>query len=92
MRYKSNNTVLGPDGKVLNLFKAASTSSSPAPPDLEMPFICQICSLPFETEKTLKVHVEMKHLPSSFVYQCPSCSKRFSSTAAVIRHLGNDHK
>lgn len=34
----------------------------------------------------------MKHTPSTYVYQCPSCSLTFKQPAAVIRHLSNDHK
>lgn len=85
------NTVLGPDGKVLNLFDSGE-SGSPVPKTEESEHTCQVCSLPFETEKTLKLHLEMKHLPSTYVYQCPSCPHKFSSSAAVIKHLSNDHK
>lgn len=46
----------------------------------------------FSTEKTLKLHIEAKHIPSTFVYQCPSCNKTFLRASAVIRHLTNDHK
>lgn len=89
------NTVLGPDGKVLNLFNSSECNGSSAPTaeGLEnLPLTCQVCSLPFETEKTLKLHLEMKHIPSTYVYQCPSCPQKFSSSAAVIKHLSNDHK
>lgn len=34
----------------------------------------------------------MKHIPSTYVYQCPACSQTFSQPAAVYRHLSNDHK
>lgn len=92
---KKNNTVLGPDGKVLNLFNSNSRIGSPAlsteGSDIA-PVTCQVCSRQFETQKMLKVHVEMKHNPSSYVYTCPSCPQKFSSSAAVIRHLSNDHK
>lgn len=91
---QKSNTVLGPDGKVLNLFNSsehASSSAQPASLD-NLPLKCQLCSLQFETEKTLKLHLELKHLPSTYVYQCPSCPQKFSSSAAVIKHLSNDHK
>jgi Zinc finger, C2H2 type/Zinc-finger of C2H2 type len=91
-----SNTVLGPDGKILNLFNSAmERNGSPAPSaeDLDnVPLTCQVCNLQFETEKTLKLHLELKHLPSTYVYQCPSCPQKFSSSAAVIKHLSNDHK
>uniref|UniRef100_A0A1Q3EZK1 C2H2-type domain-containing protein n=1 Tax=Culex tarsalis TaxID=7177 RepID=A0A1Q3EZK1_CULTA len=53
---------------------------------------CQECNLQFDTDQTLKLHMEMKHTPSTYVYTCPSCSKTFLQPAAVIRHLSNDHK
>lgn len=92
-----SNTVLGPDGKVLNLFNAVDRKGSPAPPtedldNVQVPLTCQVCNLQFETEKTLKLHLELKHIPSTYVYQCPSCPQKFSSSAAVIKHLSNDHK
>lgn len=48
----------------------------------------------FATEKTLKLHIETKHITSTYVYQCPSpaCSKTFLQVGQVIRHLTNDHK
>lgn len=84
------NTVLGPDGKVLNLFNGGS--STPKEELNNVPLTCQVCNLSFETEKTLKLHLELKHLPSTYFYQCPSCPQKFSSSAAVIKHLSNDHK
>lgn len=91
---KNNNTVLGPDGKVINLFNSQSRNDSPALSEGSdiTSHTCQVCNLQFETQKMLKVHLELKHLPSSYVYQCPSCIQKFSTSAAVIRHLSNDHK
>lgn len=81
----NENTVLGPDGKIL----AASVSENG---DSENIFECEICNNQFATQKTLKLHIETKHIPSTYVYQCPSCSKTFLQVKAVIRHLTNDHK
>jgi DNA-binding transcriptional MerR regulator len=96
MLSKSSNTVLGPDGKVLNLFNSmtqnGSSSSSTETKHENFALSCQVCNLPFETEKTLKLHLELKHLPSTMVYPCPSCEQKFSSSAAVMKHLGDDHK
>lgn len=91
---QKSNTVLGPDGKVLNLFNSPEMNGSSVSTEESenLPLICQVCNLPFDTEKTLKLHLELKHLPSTYVYQCPSCPQKFSSSAAVIRHLSNDHK
>lgn len=89
----SNCTILGPDGKIINLFNSkVDDSSALLSTDGNSPPTCQVCNLQFETQKMLKVHLEIKHSPSSYVYQCPSCSQCFSSSAAVIRHLSNDHK
>lgn len=81
----NENTVLGPDGKIL----AGSVSENG---DIENIFECEICNNQFATQKTLKLHIETKHIPSTYVYQCPSCSKTFLQVKAVIRHLTNDHK
>ncbi|XP_031617793.1 uncharacterized protein LOC116337400 [Contarinia nasturtii] len=85
-------TVLGPDGKVI------SPSELPTFPDddeqikLPQPFECEICNSKFATEKMLKLHIETKHITSTYVFQCPSCSKTFLQVGQVIRHLTNDHK
>lgn len=95
MLTQSSNMVLGPDGKVINLFNCADangTSSPLAEPQDNLPLTCQVCNLKFETEKMLKLHLEIKHLPSTYVYQCPSCPQKFSTSASVIKHLSNDHK
>jgi C2H2-type zinc finger len=90
------NTVLGPDGKVLKLFNsmdengASSAASSEALNDSSHK--CQVCDLQFETEKTLKLHLELKHIPSTVMYQCPSCTQKFSTSAAVLKHLSDEHK
>jgi C2H2-type zinc finger len=94
MLHKSN-TVLGPDGKVLNLFNSmeangSSATSTEALNDTSRR--CQVCDLQFETEKTLKLHLELKHLPSTVMYQCPSCPQKFSTSAAVLKHLSDEHK
>lgn len=112
---KKRNLVLGPDGKVLNLFAGAAVSADNDSLDRSTgeDHVCALCKkiflfsfpqtnmkfclkktgkISFETEKTLKLHLEMKHIPSTYVYQCPSCSQTFSQPAAVYRHLSNDHK
>lgn len=83
-----SNTVLGPDGKLLNLF-ASTTPNGHSAKDSKT---CQVCFETFDTKKTLKLHLELKHLPSTYLYQCPSCPQNFSSSAAVMKHLSNDHK
>lgn len=81
----NENTVLGPDGKII----IASTGDDDENVNA---FECEICKSQFATQKSLKLHIETKHIPSTYVYQCPSCSKTFLQVKAVIRHLTNDHK
>lgn len=110
----NNNTVLGPDGKVLEpqsrpqstlpiirgpeeqYFKPIELEKdgkeSVESSDKQTAYSCQECNLQFDTEKTLRLHIDMKHTPSTYVYTCPSCAKTFLQPAAVIRHLCNDHK
>lgn len=111
----NNNTVLGPDGKVLEP-RSRPQSTLPVirgpseqyfkPIELEKDgkvpedgssepsggHSCLECNLRFDTEKTLKLHTDMKHTPSTYVYTCPSCPRTFMQPGAVIRHLCNDHK
>jgi 5-methylcytosine-specific restriction endonuclease McrA len=82
---KKSNSILGPDGKIISQINLNNEKDESA-------YQCQVCKVQFETEKTLKLHLEMKHLPSAYVYQCPSCPQKFSSSAAVLKHLSNDHK
>lgn len=56
------------------------------------PHECAICDARFATEKTLILHIQLKHISSTKVYQCPSCSQTFLQAALVIKHLSNDHK
>ncbi|XP_039433129.1 uncharacterized protein LOC120415602 [Culex pipiens pallens] len=104
---RTKRTVLGPDGKVLLNASApalpvicdrSNRYFQPIDGDGESvgkasgSHACQECNLQFDTDQTLKLHMEMKHTPSTYVYTCPSCSKTFLQPAAVIRHLSNDHK
>jgi hypothetical protein len=95
----NKHTILGPEGGSVehNLptssnhsFNNEDSSQSSGLQDDEL--ACKVCSVRFQTEKTLKLHVEKKHLPSTQVYPCPSCNETFLQPGAVIRHLSNDHK
>ena len=85
---KKSSSILGHDGKIINQHNLNNEKVSSSTGSLA----CKVCNVQFETEKTLKLHLEMKHLPSAYVYQCPSCPEKFSSSAAVLKHLSNDHK
>lgn len=92
-------TVIGSDGKVIVNDKKVVKNNS-----VESRFkenkknidseevSCDVCNLKFLTEKTLKLHLQTKHISTTFVYQCPSCSQTFLQPHAVFRHLSNDHK
>ncbi|XP_037827947.1 zinc finger protein 800-like isoform X1 [Lucilia sericata] len=100
----NQKTMLGPDGKViisptLITYTATSENDSNGLNELnyEVTTIlggisCEICNMTFQTEKTLKMHVQKKHTSSTYVFQCPTCSMTFLQPAAVIRHLANEHK
>uniref|UniRef100_A0A1L8DCH8 C2H2-type domain-containing protein n=1 Tax=Nyssomyia neivai TaxID=330878 RepID=A0A1L8DCH8_9DIPT len=91
-----NKTVLGPDGKAIRMEDLAPVPAVAAFDDLdavpEQVISCDICNVKFATEKTLKLHLEAKHINSTYVYPCPACTQTFLVPAAVIRHLSNDHK
>ncbi|XP_055848903.1 uncharacterized protein LOC129913933 [Episyrphus balteatus] len=71
---------------------ASSEVKEQQPAEVSNEISCEICKLQFATEKTLKLHIQTKHISSTFVFQCPSCSLTFLQPGAVIRHLSNDHK
>ncbi|XP_055680649.1 uncharacterized protein LOC129788532 [Lutzomyia longipalpis] len=94
-----NKTVLGPDGKAIRMDELARMPPVCSVEDLdgamqqpEQTISCDICHVKFATEKTLKLHLEAKHINSTYVYPCPACPQTFLVPAAVIRHLSNDHK
>ncbi|GAB0092813.1 hypothetical protein DMENIID0001_078490 [Sergentomyia squamirostris] len=91
-----NEVVLGPDGKAIKTLDRPNLpviySLDDLDATLEQTFSCKICHLKFATEKMLKLHLEAKHIHSTYVYQCPACPQTFLVPAAVIRHLSNDHK
>lgn len=95
----NSKNVLGPDGKIL------SSTSKPknTPSDMKEreeegeeedfdDIACNICHSKFTTEKSLKLHIQAKHISSNLVYPCPSCQLTFLQPAAVYRHLSNFHK
>lgn len=84
-----SNTVLGPDGKLLNLFASTAPNGHSSSGDTKT---CQVCFETFDTKKTLKLHLQLKHMPSTYLYQCPACPQKFSSSGAVMKHLSNEHK
>lgn len=96
----NHETSLGPDGKVvtnqtsLPIMEYSSNENVDSNGDNKetAKMFCKICNIYFQTEKTLKMHVQKKHNSSTYVFQCPTCSLTFLQPAAVIRHLANEHK
>ena len=56
------------------------------------PFYCQICSYSNKQFGVLKFHVESKHFPNTFSYQCPQCDTVLGTSRALSRHLQRNHK
>lgn len=97
----NNKNVLGPDGKILNKSKNISINNiaewdedddDDDAEENDDELSCNICHSKFSTEKTLKLHIQTKHISSNLVYPCPSCQLTFLQPAAVYRHLSNFHK
>ncbi|KAL5283713.1 ZNF800 family protein [Megaselia abdita] len=101
----NNKNVLGPDGKILssNCSSSKPKDRKDLPFDLrewddeededddDDDISCNICHSKFTTEKSLKLHIQTKHISSNLVYPCPSCQLTFLQPAAVYRHLSNFH-
>lgn len=108
MHNNKTKTVIGSDGKAIPHNISSIKDIKKEPIDEESPMTlkpnhnqqceeskeicCEVCKLTFATEKTLKLHIQTKHISSTYVFQCPSCSLTFLQPGAVIRHLSNDHK
>ena len=54
-------------------------------------FCCGICNQTMNHKGTLKEHIESKHFPNSFSYQCPECSHVVGTKKALKRHRQNRH-
>ena len=52
---------------------------------------CQVCSLSFPTERSIKNHTEHKHVLAITKEDCTFCSKRFGSKIALINHANRNH-
>ena len=54
--------------------------------------VCQICNYSQKQLWTVKNHVESKHFPNSFTYNCPMCEKVFGTNQAFMKHKNRAHK
>ena len=54
---------------------------------------CMICKdFSHKTPSCVRNHVESKHLPNTFSYNCPYCGKTFGTNQAFMKHKNRDHK
>ena len=55
-------------------------------------YYCQLCNYSQAQFSVVKNHVESKHFPNTFSYQCPFCDKHFGTNKAFIIHKNRFHK
>ncbi|XP_052807532.1 uncharacterized protein LOC128236602 isoform X2 [Mya arenaria] len=48
---------------------------------------CDICGKVYKDTYVMKMHVKMVHMPAEVLYECNTCSKKFSRKAHLKRHL-----
>ena len=54
-------------------------------------YYCGICNQSMNKKSNIRQHVESKHFPNLFSYQCPECSHVVGSRKALERHRQNRH-
>jgi len=56
-------------------------------------YFCQICQeFRKRSKPEVMCHVESKHFPNTFMYQCPQCEHILGTRTALTRHLQRMHK
>ena len=53
--------------------------------------MCTICEYTQNQYSVVKNHVESKHFPNTFQYDCPLCSKHFGTSNAFVIHKRRIH-
>ncbi|KAK3595055.1 hypothetical protein CHS0354_002341 [Potamilus streckersoni] len=48
---------------------------------------CDICGKMYKDQYILKMHIKMVHLPAEVLFECTTCSKKFTRKAHLKRHL-----
>ena len=56
------------------------------------PYYCQLCSYAQTQFSVVKNHVESKHFPNTFSYQCQQCDTVLGTNTALYRHVQRVHK
>ena len=56
------------------------------------PYYCQLCSYNNKQFGVVKNHVESKHFPNTFSYQCQQCDTVLGTNTALYRHVQRVHK
>ena len=54
-------------------------------------FYCGICNQAMNQKGHLKEHIEAKHFPNTFSYQCSECSHVVGSKIALRNHKKRTH-
>ena len=61
--------------------------------DISGKYTCGICkSFSHAGKSHVRNHVESKHFPDSFTYECNQCDKTFSTKNGVANHRSVAHK
>ena len=56
-------------------------------------FYCSICNLFSHVKRScVRNHVEAKHFPNTFTYDCPICAMTFNNKTSLNNHKANKHK
>lgn len=56
-------------------------------------YYCNICEQYRKRARCdVRNHIESRHFPNSFVYNCPVCGKEFNTHQAFAKHQSRDHR
>jgi hypothetical protein len=56
-------------------------------------FFCTICNAFFhQVSHHVRNHVESRHFPTTFTYNCPHCDKIVNTRKALQNHIYSTHK
>ena len=55
-------------------------------------YLCHLCNYSQTQFSVVKNHVESKHFPNTFSYQCQQCDTVLGTNTALYRHVQRVHK